>query len=147
LLQELTQEERDTVEKEVEELSGELQLKEWDVCVADDQAIVRLKEEIQEVRGSRAKMRSIQSSASSSVTIFPLGTPGSSPVEELATDSSSPEKELASDSSHQEELDQDRGDKEAEGIQSKKEKEEQRKEEEQETAGKSSVDNYTHKDS
>ena len=117
LLQELTQEERDTVEKEVEELSGELKLKEWDICVAGDQEIVRLKEEIQEVRGTRAKMRSIGSSASSSVTIFPSGTPGSSPEEELVD--SSPEEELTSP---EEDLEQDKSNKEAKGAHWEEEK-------------------------
>lgn len=86
LLQQITQDEKDKFEKEVGEVSAELKLKEWDALVADEQEIVKLKEEIQNVRATRAKMRSIGSSVGSSITIFPPGTPSSSPEDEVVTD-------------------------------------------------------------
>ena len=85
-LQQVTQEEKAKFDLEVEDFSSQLKLKEEEAASTSDQEITKLKVEIQDVRGARAKMRSIASSVSSSITIFPPGTPSSSPEEELLSD-------------------------------------------------------------
>lgn len=59
---------------------AQLKEKEREALSANDKEIAKLKEEIQDIRGSRAKMRSIASSVSSGITIYPPGNPTGTPI-------------------------------------------------------------------
>lgn len=77
----ISQEEQMKLDQEIQDFCAHLKEKEQKAFSANDQEIAKLKEEIQDIRGARAKMRSVASSVSSSITIYPPGTPSSSPDE------------------------------------------------------------------
>ena len=79
LIQHISPNNQDKLDKDIQDFCAQLTEKEREIVSANDQEMAKLKVEIQDIRGARAKMRSIASSVSSGITIFPPGTPRSSP--------------------------------------------------------------------
>ena len=90
ILQWITQEEQDKLDQQVEKYQLELKKKEQDIFSMHELEIKKLKEEIEELRDSRSKLRSHVSSVSSSVTIYP--TPDTPSLDTPSPDKPSPDE-------------------------------------------------------
>ena len=85
------QEDQLILDKEMEDFCAQLKEKEQEELSANEQEIAKLKEEIQDIREARVKMRSIVSSVSSGITIYP---PGSSSSEDNRMEEGEEDKQL-----------------------------------------------------
>lgn len=74
VIQGISQEDQNELDKQVEEYRLQLKQKEQEIFATNEQDVVKLKEEIEELRESRQKMRSVASSVSSSITTYPPAT-------------------------------------------------------------------------
>ncbi len=63
------------MDQQVKDLEVELKQKKLDAFHVNEQEIQKIKKEIEELRESRSKQRSLTSSVGSSVTIYPAATP------------------------------------------------------------------------
>lgn len=75
----ITEEEQDRLDQQVEEWQLQLKRKAEEIFSVNEQEVKQLKEEIDELRETRVKLRSHASSVSSSITIYPAPTPTDTP--------------------------------------------------------------------
>lgn len=93
----ISPEDQAKLDQKVKESRVELKRKEQDIFALNEREIKKLKEEIDELRDSRSKLRSHATSVSSSITVYPA-TPSPDPdgeetAAELGVESSMEERE------------------------------------------------------